>query len=197
VNTLLCFYYLRPHFFLSVTYFKTNRILNIIHQYNFINIWNNYFSIPALHFCHHTIYQVIWKSPVPLGGSISGWSLECELEHFTDVDTLWRVEDKLRLLSPDGDLTKTHVETLVDMISEAFYAHKRDMINARKKSSTAAESSEWQTDKSVNSEDFHSPLVLLGHSALPPPRNGSASRVSPQSCQSHESLSNVNVHVSF
>ena len=34
-----------------------------------------------------------------------------------------------------------------------FYAHK-DLINARKKSSTAAESSEWQTDKSVNSKDF-------------------------------------------
>ena len=34
----------------------------------------------------------------------------------------------------------------------------------------------------------HSPLVLFGHSALPPPRGGSASRVSPQSCQSHESL---------
>jgi len=30
--------------------------------------------------------------------------------------------------------------------------------------------------------------ILFGHSALPPPRSGSASRVSPQSCQSHESL---------
>ena len=28
----------------------------------------------------------------------------------------------------------------------------------------------------------HSPLVLFGHSALPPPRGGSASRVSPRSC---------------
>ena len=35
----------------------------------------------------------------------------------------------------------------------------------------------------------HPPLLsFLGHSALPPPRGGSASRVSPQSCQSHESL---------
>jgi len=34
----------------------------------------------------------------------------------------------------------------------------------------------------------HSLLELLGHSALPPPRGGSASRVSPQFCQSHESL---------
>ena len=31
-------------------------------------------------------------------------------------------------------------------------------------------------------------LSFFGHSALPPPRGGSASRVSPQSCQSHESL---------
>ena len=30
-----------------------------------------------------------------------------------------------------------------------------------------------------------SPLVLFGYSALPPLRGGSASRVSPQSCQSH------------
>ena len=33
----------------------------------------------------------------------------------------------------------------------------------------------------------HSPLFLFGHSALPPPRGGSASRVSPQSCQSNDS----------
>ena len=31
-------------------------------------------------------------------------------------------------------------------------------------------------------------LSFFEHSALPPPRGGSASRVSPQSCQSHESL---------
>jgi len=31
-------------------------------------------------------------------------------------------------------------------------------------------------------------LSFFGHSALPPPRGGSASRVSLQSCQSHESL---------
>jgi len=31
-------------------------------------------------------------------------------------------------------------------------------------------------------------LSFLGHSALAPPRGGSTSRVSPQSCQSHESL---------
>jgi len=37
----------------------------------------------------------------------------------------------------------------------------------------------------------HSPLVLFGHSALPPPRGGSASRVSPQSCQSHEFIDEV------
>jgi len=89
-----------------------------------------------------------------LESSMSGWSLECEPELFTDVDTLWRMHDKLKWSSADGDLTKTHVETLGDMISDAFYAHKRDTINARNKSSTAAESLEWQTDKSVNSKDF-------------------------------------------
>ena len=31
-------------------------------------------------------------------------------------------------------------------------------------------------------------LSVFGHSALPPPRGGGACRVSPQSCQSHESL---------
>jgi len=39
---------------------------------------------------------------------------------------------------------------------------------------------------------LYSPVSLsscpfFGHPALPPPRGGSASRVSPQSCQSHES----------
>jgi len=92
-----------------------------------------------------------------MGGSLSGWSLESEPEHFTDVDTLWRMDDKLKWLSPDGDPTNTHVETLGDMISEAFYKHKRDLINesyGRQKKSTAAESSEWQTVESLNSKDF-------------------------------------------
>ena len=40
---------------------------------------------------------------------------------------------------------------------------------------------------------LYSPVTLsscpfFGHPALTPPRGGSASRVSPQSCQSHESL---------
>ena len=64
------------------------------------------------------------------------------------------MDDKLTWLSPDGDPTKRHVKTLGDMISEAFYGHKRVLINARKKSSTATESSEWQTVKSVSSKDF-------------------------------------------
>ena len=89
-----------------------------------------------------------------LRGSMSGWSLECEPEHFTDVDTLWRMDDKLTWLWSDGDPAKTHVETLGDIISEAFYAHKRVLINAHKKSSTAAESSVWQTVKNPHCSLF-------------------------------------------
>ena len=40
----------------------------------------------------------------------------------------------------------------------------------------------------VSSLSFCSSFVLFGCLALPPPRGGSASRVSPQSCQSHMSL---------
>jgi len=64
------------------------------------------------------------------------------------------MDDKLTWLSPDGDPTKRHVKALGDMISETFYGHIRVLINARKKSSTATESSEWQTVKSVSSKDF-------------------------------------------
>ena len=52
------------------------------------------------------------------------------------------MDDKLKWLPPNGDVTGAHVETLGDMISEAFRAHKRREKEARKKSSTAAESSE-------------------------------------------------------
>jgi len=85
---------------------------------------------------------------------MSGWSLECEPEHFTHVDTLWRMDHKLTWLPPNGDVTGAHVGTLGDMISEAFHAHKRREREARKKSSTAAESSEWELVTSVKSKDF-------------------------------------------
>ena len=60
-----------------------------------------------------------------MGGSMSGWTLENEPEHFTGVDTRWRMDDRLTWLPLDGDVTGRHIGTLGDMISEAFYAHKR------------------------------------------------------------------------
>jgi len=72
------------------------------------------------------------------------------------------MDDTLARLPLNGDVTRAHVETLGDMISEAFYAHKIKEDNkrraeakeARKKSSTAAESSEWGLVTSVKSNDF-------------------------------------------
>ena len=63
---------------------------------------------------------------------------------------------------PNGDVTGAHVETLGNMISEAFHKHKRterekrlsDKNKARKKSSTAAEASEWDVVTSVKGNDF-------------------------------------------
>ena len=72
------------------------------------------------------------------------------------------MDDALTWLPPNGDVTGAHVETLGDMISEAYHAHKRregelrraEAKEARKKSSTAAESSEWGLVTSVKSNDF-------------------------------------------
>ena len=60
-------------------------------------------------------------------------------------------------LPPNGDVTGAHVETLGNMISEAFHAHwkaKRDKKRRPKKSSTAAEASEWGGVTSVHGNDF-------------------------------------------
>jgi len=72
------------------------------------------------------------------------------------------MDDTLTWLPPDGDVTGAHVRTLGDMISEAFHAHKKrerearlkEAKEARKKSSTAAESSEWDLDTSVKKQGF-------------------------------------------
>jgi len=92
-----------------------------------------------------------------LGGSMTGWTLECEPEHFKDVDTKWRMDDTLTWLSPDGDPSKTLVEMLGNMISEAFHAHTKKVRYSRmsRSVSTVTESTEWETVKSVNSKtDF-------------------------------------------
>ena len=88
---------------------------------------------------------------------MTGWTLECEPEHFKDVDTKWRMDDTLTWLSPDGDPSKTLVEMLGNMISEAFHAHTKKVRYSRmsRSVSTVTESTEWETVKSVNSKtDF-------------------------------------------
>jgi len=97
-----------------------------------------------------------------LGGDLSKWSLLHEPEHFAGEDTLWTMDDTLTWLPPDGDVTGEHVETLGNMISEAFYAHlaakknkkSADAKKARKTSSTAAEALEWGGATSVQGNDF-------------------------------------------
>jgi len=97
-----------------------------------------------------------------LGGSMTGWSLQQEPAYFEGEDTLWNMDDTLTWLPPNGDVNGAHVETLGNMISEAFHNHKNsvsdkkrnDAKKAAKKSSTAAEASEWVQDTSVRGIDF-------------------------------------------
>jgi len=68
----------------------------------------------------------------------------------------------LTWLPPNGDVAGAHLDILGNMISEAFHQHKiknADKIkNASKKidkkSSTAAEASDWNGDTSVHGTDF-------------------------------------------
>jgi len=75
------------------------------------------------------------------------------------------MEQTLTWLPPDGDVNGVHVETLGNMIFEAFYAHKsavrtkrnEDAKRARKKSSqtsTVTEAPEWGGTTSVPGNDF-------------------------------------------
>jgi len=77
-----------------------------------------------------------------LGGTLAEWSLQHEPEHFAGEDTRWTKDHTLTWLPPNGDVTGAHVETLGNMISEAFHKHKKaerdkkknDAKKARKKS---------------------------------------------------------------
>ena len=95
-----------------------------------------------------------------LKGSLEGWTLQIEPEHFAGTDTKWTMDQPLTWLPPDGNVNHRHLETLGNMISEAFHQHKMKMYNEEKKvkkSFTAAESSEWNGDKSVHGADFFKP----------------------------------------
>jgi len=59
-----------------------------------------------------------------MGGSMVKWSLQHEPERFTGQDTLWNMDHTLTWLPPNGDVNEAHLETLGNMISEAFHQHK-------------------------------------------------------------------------
>jgi len=95
-----------------------------------------------------------------LKGAMVGWTLHIEPEHFAGTDTQWTMDQHLTWLPPNGDVNHRHLETLGDIISEAFHQHRIKMKNDQKKvkkSSTAAESSQWNGDKSVHGSDFFKP----------------------------------------
>ena len=95
-----------------------------------------------------------------LKGSLAGWTLQVEPEHFECADTRWTMDQPLTWLPPDGNVNHEHLETLGNMISEAFHQHKLkmyDLARKFKKSSTVAEASDWIGDKSVHGADFFKP----------------------------------------
>ena len=95
-----------------------------------------------------------------LKGSLAGWTLQIEPEHFAGADTQWTMDQPLTWLPPDGNVNHEHLETLGNMISEAFHQHKAKMLDLAKKakkSSTVAEASQWIGDQSVLGADFFNP----------------------------------------
>jgi len=96
-----------------------------------------------------------------LGGLLAGWTLKNEPEHFAGTDTRWTMDQTLTWLSPDTCISTKHLETLGNMISEAFHQHKKrtrdDANKALKTSSTAAEATDWNGVTSVYGTDFFKP----------------------------------------
>jgi len=92
-----------------------------------------------------------------LKGSLAGWTLQVEPEHFAGADTHWTMDQALTWLPPDGNVNHEHLETLGNMISEAFYQHNMKVFDAAKyakKTSAAAKGSEWIGDTSVGADFF-------------------------------------------
>ena len=95
-----------------------------------------------------------------LKGSLAGWTLQIQPEHFAGEDTQWTMDQSLTWLPPDGNVNHAHLETLGNMISEAFHQHKMkmyDLAKKAKKSSTVAQASDWIGDTSVRGADFFKP----------------------------------------
>ena len=95
-----------------------------------------------------------------LGGSLAGWTLQNQPEHFAGTDTEWTMDQTLTWIPPDTCTHDNHIGTLGNMISEAFHQHKKNLANARftaKTSSATAESTDWNDDTSVHGADFFKP----------------------------------------
>ena len=105
------------------------------------------------------------------GGGMANWTLQPEPEPFAGQDTRWTMDDTFTWMPPDGDERAPHIETLGEMISEAFHHHwiavkgkaKREkdkdakktvkmtkMAATAKMTSTATEVSQWDGPNSVN-----------------------------------------------
>ena len=96
------------------------------------------------------------------GGSMAKWNLQHEPEPFAGQDTLCTMDGTFTWMPPDGDERAPHIETLGEMISEAFHNHwlaisnkkfkdkYKDAKKTAKMTSTATESSQWDGPNSVN-----------------------------------------------
>ena len=91
-------------------------------------------------------------------GSMAKWTLQHEPEPFAGQDTLWTMDDTFTWLPPAGDAHAPHIETLREMISEAFHNHwlavkskkHNDAKKTAKMTSTATEGLQWDGATSVN-----------------------------------------------
>jgi len=98
-----------------------------------------------------------------LGGSLAGWILQNPPEHFAGTDTRWTMGQTLTFLPPDPCIDANHLETLGNIISEAFHQHRRTFRDASaynrrvKTSSTAAEGTDWNGVTCVHGADFFKP----------------------------------------
>ena len=96
------------------------------------------------------------------GGSMANWTLQHGPEPFAGQETLWLMDDIFTWIPPDGDVRAPHIETLGEMISEAFHNHwlaikgkkfrdkYKDAKNTAKMTSTATEGSQWDGAHSMN-----------------------------------------------
>jgi len=99
------------------------------------------------------------------GGSMANWTLHPEPAPFAGQDTRWNMNDTFTWIPPDGDVRAPHIETLGEMISEAFHnhwtaikskrnkdkkKHARQTAKTAKMTSTATEGSQWDGPNSVH-----------------------------------------------